>query len=366
MPRGWGWSSRPLAMAGIVVLVGALLGLPQAAATSWTGAPAPRSGADVAGTVTVSANAVGFLPRSIQIYSFDNTLLTTCQATATCSLDVPVDSHMVVRFEAPVPFSLECPAGSNTDGPSAIDGVWYGWCGSLSASPIIAGSDVTATATATGVVLPKAVIDTLPTWTTSTQIEFDWDGFDGNWPVTSFDVRYRRAAWNGSFGAYATWKAGTVAEWGIFAASPGSTYCFGVRANDSNGGHSAWTADSCTAVPLDDRSLTRSAHWTAGTSPSYFRSTWLRSRTAGATLTRTNVVAKRIALVATTCSTCGKVKVYWGSTLLKTVNLSSPTTVTKKVIAIATFTSVRTGKVRIVQASAGKKVLVDGLAIRRN
>ena len=38
-------------------------------------------------------------------------------------------------------------------------------------------------------------------------------------------------------------------------------------------------------------------------------------------------MAKRIALVATTCPTCGSVKVYWGSTLIKTISLYSRTTV---------------------------------------
>ena len=37
----------------------------------------------------------------------------------------------------------------------------------------------------------------------------------------------------------------------------------------------------------------------------------------GERLTRTGMVARRIALVATICSTCGAIKVYWGPTLLK-------------------------------------------------
>lgn len=366
MARGRQGGLRPLAMLAGTLLVGTLVGLPQAVGASSTGVPPSGTVPDDAVTVTVTGTAVGFLPRSIEVYSFDNTLISMCPATTTCSLVVPVGTHVVVRYEAPVPFTLDCPLGSNVDGPGLIDGLWYGWCGSHDITTIVASEDVTATATATGVVLPKAYIDTLPAWSTTTPIGFEWDGTDGNWPVTSFDVRYRRAAWNGGFGAYATWKAATTEEWGKFPASAGYTYCFSVRANASNGSHSPWTAESCTAVPLDDRSLTRSAHWTAGTGNAYFRSTSLRSTTSGATLTRTQVVAKRIALVATTCPTCGKVKVYWGSTLLKTISLVSATTVNKKVIAVATFSSARNGTVKIVQASGGKKVILDGLAIRRN
>ncbi len=78
------------------------------------------------------------------------------------------------------------------------------------------------------------------------------------------------------------------------------------------------------------------------------------SRTSGAVLadgsegergklTRTSVVAKRLAIVATTCSTCGKVRVYWGSTLLKTISLYSASTANRKVIGVTTFTSPRSG-----------------------
>jgi hypothetical protein len=120
------------------------------------------------------------------------------------------------------------------------------------------------------------------------------------------------------------------------------------------------------AVPLDDRSLARYGTWAAGTGTSFYRSTYLRSYTAGARLVRTSVVAKRIAIVATTCSTCGSVRVYWGSTLLRTISLRSATTVNKKLITVTTFTSTRSGTLTIRVYSSGKKVIVDGVAIRRN
>ena len=93
----------------------------------------------------------------------------------------------------------------------------------------------------------------------------------------------------------------------------------------------------------------------AGTGSPYYRSTYVRSSSYGARLTRTGVVAKRIALLATTCRTCGTVKVYWGSTLLKTVSLYSATTVNKKVIPIKTFTTARSGTLKIKVVSSGKK-----------
>jgi hypothetical protein len=77
-------------------------------------------------------------------------------------------------------------------------------------------------------------------------------------------------------------------------------------------------------------------------------------------------VARRIALLATTCPTCGKVRVYWGSTLLKTVNLSSARTVNRKLITVVTFAGARTGTLSIKVYSSGRKVLIDGVAIRRD
>jgi hypothetical protein len=51
---------------------------------------------------------------------------------------------------------------------------------------------------------------------------------------------------------------------------------------------------------------------------------------------------------------------------MRTISLHSDMTVNRKLISVRTFTSARSGTVRIVVASSGKKVIIDGLAIRRN
>jgi alpha-tubulin suppressor-like RCC1 family protein len=212
---------------------------------------------------------------------------------------------------------------------------------------------------------PTATLQALPTYSSTDRVGLAWSG-KGLSPVATYDVRYRRAAWNGSFGSFTTWRSATTSMGATFSASPGYTYCYSVLARDTLGAVSSWTAERCTAVPLDDRSLTRSGSWTAGTSSSYYRSTYLRSSSYGASLTRTGVKAKSIALLVTTCSTCGKVNVYWGSTLLKTVNLYSSTTVTRKLIGVKVFSSATTGTLKIKVVTSGKKVYIDGVAIRRN
>ena len=216
------------------------------------------------------------------------------------------------------------------------------------------------------VVPAVARITALPMYLSTTTVRVTWGATAHTSPVASFDVRHRRALWNGGFGGYATWRGATPATSATFTGAKGSTYCFSARARDTGGLASAWTGETCTAIPLDDRSLTRSGSWTAGTGSAYYQSTYLRSSTSGAKLTRTGVVAKRIALLATTCRTCGTVKLYWGSTLLKTISLYSKATVNKKLMTVATFTSARSGTLKIKVYSSGKKVIIDGVAIRRN
>ena len=211
---------------------------------------------------------------------------------------------------------------------------------------------------------PTATVKALATWLSSQSMALTWTG-SGLAAISSYDVRYRRAAWKGGFGSYVTWRTATTATSGTLTAWSGHTYCVSARARDADGMVSAWTPETCTAIPLDDRSLSRSSGWSAGTGSAYYRSTYLRSSTYGAKLTRTGVVAKRIALVATTCSTCGTVKVYWGSTLLKAVSLYSKTTVNKKLITVASFSSARSGTLSIKVSSRGKRVIIDGVAISR-
>jgi hypothetical protein len=184
--------------------------------------------------------------------------------------------------------------------------------------------------------------------------------------VTSYDLRFRTARWNGGFGSPVAWLGRTDGTRATFRASPGATYCFSVRARDADGGVSPWSRERCTAVPLDDRSLRRTLNWTARIGGDYFRATYLRTSTHGARLIRSGVVARRIALLATTCPACGTVDVYWGATLLRTISLRSATTTNRRLIAVRTFASARTGTLRIVVVSRGRTVIIDGVAIRRN
>jgi len=227
----------------------------------------------------------------------------------------------------------------------------------------VASAPVTPTAPPTP---PTAGITPIATFRVSTSIPVAWSGTSGSSAVTVFDVRYRRAPWNGGFGSYVSWLVMSGATSSTFVGSTGSTYCFSVRAHDALGLLSSWTSETCTVVPLDDRSLASFGSWTSGTGSAYYRSTFRRSSSSGASLARTRVVARSLAIVATTCPTCGRVRVYWGSTLLKTINLFSTTTINRRLIMVTTFTAPRSRTVTLRVYGSGKRVLIDGLAIRRN
>ncbi len=72
---------------------------------------------------------------------------------------------------------------------------------------------------------------------------------------------------------------------------------------------------------------------------------------------------RNLALVATTGPGHGVVKVFLGTTLLKRVDLASTTLVRSQVLPVAQFTTGRSGRVRVVVASADKTVRVEGLGV---
>lgn len=206
---------------------------------------------------------------------------------------------------------------------------------------------------------PTASLTKLPVTRTSLTIPLTWAGTG----AASYDVQYRRAAWNGGFGTPVFWKWATTATSGTVTASKGYTYCFSVRSRAASGGVSAWTPETCTTTPIDDRAMTRTGTWTLGSSTSYFEGTYSRSTTTGDRLTRTGARYSKLYLVAATCPTCGIVRVYAGSTLLKEINLYSATTAYKVRIAVKSFATPQSGTLS-VRVKTGK-VIIDGLIIAK-
>jgi hypothetical protein len=209
---------------------------------------------------------------------------------------------------------------------------------------------------------PTAALTMPANWVAETSVSLSWRA-TSLVAIASYDARYRRARWDGAFGPWTTWRTGTTATAATFRGSPGSTYCFEVRANDADGIVSPWTPEGCLAVPLDDRSLARSSGWMAGTGPAFYRSTFVRSFAHGARLTRTGVGRGDIVLVASRCPTCGSVRVSSGVRRSKVISLWAPVREDRSLIRLWTWTA--PGTLTITVESSGKKVIIDGIAIRR-
>jgi subtilisin family serine protease len=193
-----------------------------------------------------------------------------------------------------------------------------------------------------------------------------WTATDTGTGVASYDVRYQRAKYSGAFEPWKTWKSATTSTSATFTASPGYAYCFQVLARDHDGNHSLWSKSKCTALPVNDTGLAAGSGWVRHTSPATYLGTYTSSSTKYATLTLTNVIAKRVQLVVTTCSGCGKVQVFFGSTYYATFSLASSTTKNKQLITVRVFpyvTSPTTISIRVI--SSGAPVKIEGLGITR-
>ncbi len=202
--------------------------------------------------------------------------------------------------------------------------------------------------------------------TRTSTVAASWTGADTGTGVASYDLRTERAPYNGAFRAWqypAALQRTATRSASVSTTGQGWTTCIAVRSRDVAGNLSAWSAIRCTAVPLDDRALSASAGWSRATGRGYFASTYTTTTRYGATLVRTGVVSTRLHLLALRCSTCGKVGVYVGSTLLATVNLAATST-SVATIPLPRF-SLRSATVTIKVLTSGRTVRVDGLATSR-
>lgn len=212
---------------------------------------------------------------------------------------------------------------------------------------------------------PTTSVTTLATATLTTSIPLTWSASDtGGSGIARYDVRYRRAPTSSGLGAYTypTSLQGTTSRSAAFAVSAGYQYCISARSRDLAGNIGAWSAERCTAVALDDRSLTASRGWSRGTSTSYVYNTYSRAATSKATLTKTGVSARRVGLVVTTCSTCGSLDVWVGATYAGRVSLVSSTTRAKQVKWLPTFTSNRSGTLT-VRTVTSKASFLDAVLV---
>lgn len=191
-----------------------------------------------------------------------------------------------------------------------------------------------------------------------------WTGHDAVSGVASYEFRRRRTPLIGDVGAWTTpvTLPVTTTSRSFGSLIPGSTYCYSVRAPDVATNVGAW-AQRCTAIPLDDRALNRSAGWTDTTRTGWFQSTAVETTTQGATLTK-SATTRRIALYALKCPGCGTVGVYVAGTQVGTIDLATASA-HRKLIALPAF-ALTTGTVKLKVLSSGKLVRIDALSLSRS
>ena len=79
------------------------------------------------------------------------------------------------------------------------------------------------------------------------------------------------------------------------------------------------------------------------------------------TLSKAGVRASHVGIVATTCRTCGKVKVRIGSKVIGTINLHSTRTKHRRLLLLPAFAP-RSGKL-VLTTTSKRKVQIDGVVI---
>jgi hypothetical protein len=182
----------------------------------------------------------------------------------------------------------------------------------------------------------------------------------GENPLTGYDFTYRMAPYNtGTFGAPVNMSVAGTSQ-SITGATVGGTYCIMVRSHDSLGYHSDWSNTKCTGVPLDDKPMTAKGGFAHKNGAGNYLGTYSVASSKGASLSKSGVTARRLALVATKGPGEGSVKVYIGSKLLGTVSLANGSVKKLQFINLPLLPTLTTGTVKIVSTSS-KPVIIDGL-----
>ena len=143
----------------------------------------------------------------------------------------------------------------------------------------------------------------------------------------------------------------------------GNEYCLTARSVDLASRLGAWAATRCVSVILDDRGLTAGSGWTRRTSSLYEHGTYTSAVRAGSVLTRAGVSARRVAVVATRCASCGAVDVWLGGVYQGRVNLRTSGTAYRAVTWLPLQSTTRSGTLTLRTVNASW-VAVDGIAVQ--
>jgi hypothetical protein len=243
-----------------------------------------------------------------------------------------------------------------------------------------------------------AVLPGIAAFQTLAGMDVSWKAGPGSEPVT-FDVHSGGSdmiSGEGTFsGEGPVHKAGTDETHALATGSPGKTYCFNGTATDLAGNYSPFGDAACTTLPLRAKSLGHTAGWTNKSGAAHYFGGYSEATHGALTFNAFRdylvgnwfipslggIVVGRVALVATRCKGCGKVKVTYrlwfaqpgdGTTKSRSIDLSSPSDMPRKVIPLWTFPPDKDGyptqggrhlQIKIEVTSARKPVRIEGLGV---
>jgi hypothetical protein len=141
------------------------------------------------------------------------------------------------------------------------------------------------------------------------------------------------------------------------------SHLFSVSAHDTAGNIDTTPAARVFTVPRNNTTLTHSTGWVKATGTGYYLNSYSQTTTRGASLRLAVSGARRLALVATRGPGHGTVRVFLGSTLLRSISLAATTLRKRQLIGITTFAAATTGTIRVVSATGGKPVRIEGLGV---
>jgi hypothetical protein len=212
-------------------------------------------------------------------------------------------------------------------------------------------------------VAPSTTLGPLPSWTLGGHAPLAWTATDSQSLIGGTDVRTRSAGWNGSFDAGAVFSTGPSARSASLPLATGRTHCFAARATDTAGNVGAWSSEQCTATPADDRVARKSKEWSRKSGAAYYAGSSLTTRQRGAALTLRGVHARKLGLLVSTGRGHGRVAVFWNGARLGVWSLASGPRAHQRLLAVASWPDVRTGKLVVRVVSSGKPVRIDGFGI---
>jgi hypothetical protein len=202
------------------------------------------------------------------------------------------------------------------------------------------------------------------TVTISKSITLKWNASDnaGGSGLANVDVEVKSAKFNAGFGAFTHPASLQTLTWTshVFTGTPGTSYCFAVQARDHADNVSGFSAQKCTMIPIDDKTLAVAAgSWSRKTGQSgTFLRTLSTTSAKNASLKLTSLHAKQVGVMVKKCSTCGTFNITFNGQTFSANTAGSGFIV----FTIPTTSTVKTSNLVIKVTSSGKLVQIDGVA----